>query len=1128
MPQPGLSPYQTGYPVETDRTRLIGGAADITLKAYHIGDTNRMFGKASVAIEGGYWTIEPVITWADCESGWYYYEDEADGTNIPDDYDPNEWRSFGAGYGYLHNIQICWKLEIVTYEAGKSPKHTFLFTDILTAAWSDLYAAYAFGSLSETTGEWTIRTKFGCVETVTVAEEADWDNFPENARQEGMRLTSALFDDEAEAAYATGTLIVNGSSYTFEPTFAAAPMSAQANVLIEKQYPTIWYPNQDVPWRGTYGTIQVYWPAGSAASSYPARLVGSCELGTTEGKFHTGDSALKLWAKWDGTYTPSDAGTYECYAQVSGAEVSFYCCNYVNVPDEGFAYLEWVSPPYSYQFVGEVVYMGDADASGITPEFRNISSPYVGEELTWEGTTSPIYTGGGNWSLTGESELGGPLMPNPPWDAYADNDGNPTDEYEDAYLDGTYGYYGVDETSIQAWNPPYFALELTNPLDFGGYADQTRVMILHPRAKDVLTIAVNETVAVDDFSELYPAVAEGWRGTLCTVAAEPGGGIRVSDVQAGAYIYREFDYDADNHVWMPGHRYMKVDFEAFDAETEAPVETTVGIRFIGVGDEDLWQRTYTHLLRDEYFDLCRPDDLSTPNPDLNQSVLDQMQPFNTADFGGVLSDLSWSFGPGWVSALHIRGLTEGVEYVMNEVQSIQLRLDKESPGNALADDAISNALVAREYDGERLVGRKWNSPDHDKYYVNRILAFTVNGRTSFESGSVRRDLEYIAAELWDTQDNLSILGISNGGNQWPADQFSGLTITDLIPYDSDWWDAGEGRWTDERVLFCPETTPAFWLVDGIESGASITLSARPLYDWITAGVWYGDGNDTAVDVMTFRFKLIVGGNRIHGILWEGDETAEEVEEDEDFDFSLDNPAVNDETSELGTLVTAYQLEPSSTMTWETQEQEITISRANVWNRIAWYIAAAEEEGVAGPLAICHSKMTGRTYLVHDGTAAKLVIWDFEASTPTVRSAPMTTDSGYGISAVGDRAESVRVVYDSSGTIYRQDTTDEGITWGSAVSICAGAFPQLSYNMDDNVELLGYINAGYACVRRKLGDGSYGSEIQVAAVADGDLATIVQRPGSRDGAAVMVIKAAADGSLTRYLSTDSGKAWAVDE
>jgi hypothetical protein len=96
-----------------------------------------------------------------------------------------------------------------------------------------------------------------------------------------------------------------------------------------------------------------------------------------------------------------------------------------------------------------------------------------------------------------------------------------------------------------------------------------------------------------------------------------------------------------------------------------------------------------------------------------------------------------------------------------------------------------------------------------------------------------------------------------------------------------------------------------------------------------------------------------------------------------------------------------------------------------------------------------------------------------------------------------------------------------------MSIVSGAAnPQIGYSALDNAEMVSYIRNGYACVIRKLGDGAYGPEIQVAQAGTASIAAIAPIADSREHLWIMALSAA-DGTVSRYHSGDSGKTWSLD-
>lgn len=195
-----------------------------------------------------------------------------------------------------------------------------------------------------------------------------------------------------------------------------------------------------------------------------------------------------------------------------------------------------------------------------------------------------------------------------------------------------------------------------------------------------------------------------------------------------------------------------------------------------------------------------------------------------------------------------------------------------------------------------------------------------------------------------------------------------------------------------------------------------------------------------------------------------------------------------------------------------------------------FVGVLADVALQSALAVVQSKRTGRTYLADNAlTGVMLRIYDHTTSAHTAerRVTAAASATGVGISYIDGRTDSIAVYYDESGTIKRVSSTDEGRTWGAAVSIATGTYPQAAYSPAEQLEMCCYLNASnQVCVKRKLGTGNWGSEIVIAAGTSGDVAAITPLLGERTSAWVVFVKSS--GSIRRYKSTDAGRTWALDE
>lgn len=923
-----LTPYTPGYPVKTGRTRLVGGRADVTLHAYG-ANGKYLVGYSYAAIEGYALSVTPYVTWSAITDGMYYYIRSSDMAVITDIPDTSTWDSTTGANG--HNIQLAWVAEIIVPQAGSvDGKHIFRVQTACTGSASSGY--YRLPASFSASSDWTAVTRYGVKETFQLVEDST--NWPDGAREEGMKYLSATFIDVADASYTEGALTFNGEAYTISPDFGGGdPLEGGCQLglySLDTDGITIWDPNDTYNPGGTISKVIVT-PVPPDPDDYTKRLCGTGSIGSSEMPMYLprlgDDSDFKtysLWDRYDGAFASSDAGDYQCELTAKGKTVSWYACGKSN-RHVGGGTLTYTRLNWAYRLNVDVVRMDGTAIVGIDPEFVDHSTPVDGLNVGWTGSTSPIRSGGGHWKLEGTSERvsgGSPiaLVPNPPYATFAartaDIDGNPTNNDSDAYN----GYFERDE-DWSNWHIGPF--ELTNPTDFGLYGDQTRVLLKYPRSGHSLTVAI-DTCTIDGFT------AANWTGHGCTVTAHVGGGIDVTDVTPGAYITRT----RDPAIHAPAQRYWHIAYTSDSAL--APSLKIEGTGYDGAGNPVPWTKTYTHRLRDVYYDTCRPDEAL--GNDNEQSYIYQAQPEHE---DGENSIISWGWGIGLFSEIRIANLEAGEDYTFTALQATKLTTDKDSIALGAAHQL--NLLTAREYSPLRLLGTKTALPDDDRYEVERILQCSVNGRIGFESGAIYQATVH-TGETTVTRTNLAVQGIDDGTNRWPGDELGSVGVTDELPWDDNWFDpelGAAGEYTDESALYCAEIAPAWFLVDGaVRSDGKIYV--RPVFDQVSCGPHFGTGANVHTDAQPDCIELfatIYVGNRIHGVLWRDRETAEETEADETFDFTVDNPANGLATSQIGSFFTPYQLSPS-TVEFETVSQEVTMTRHNTWTRLCMFIEAA--------------------------------------------------------------------------------------------------------------------------------------------------------------------------------------------
>lgn len=186
-------------------------------------------------------------------------------------------------------------------------------------------------------------------------------------------------------------------------------------------------------------------------------------------------------------------------------------------------------------------------------------------------------------------------------------------------------------------------------------------------------------------------------------------------------------------------------------------------------------------------------------------------------------------------------------------------------------------------------------------------------------------------------------------------------------------------------------------------------------------------------------------------------------------------------------------------------------------------------GEGAQIAVAKSAAAGATYVVMgraDDIVVKVYSFDTLAATDPRTIVDDPCEHGVGCCVVPDKVESLVVVFDSSGSVLRTASVDQGRTWSEPVSIATGSYPQIGYAPADLTEMCSYISGGKVYVTRKCGPtATWGTPIEVTE-SDDQPAPITPVAGKRGKWVMLVAKV--DSTIRRYSSSDSGRTWALDE
>lgn len=997
--------------------------------------------------------------------------------------------------------------------------------------------------------DWEVEcsVRMDSVEVVTIQQDDNdaggfvWE---EVQNKSGMGTTNAAFADLSHVpgiGYTADGLNINGKTANYYQNFEVGFTSAiELSLLcgLTGMIPIL-YPYQ-LYWPAEDPYYSAHDPNGIASPSKIA--VCSAKCGTTQGDCHLPTNVPVYQAE-------SIADGFSLLAKAHGGDTAWALTleanGFYGDPAEDVSHagstIVWDDLGQSWQWQGALYAMDGAPVTGIgTPVFRDYAT---GQQ--WSGAVSPVLVRSGIWGLSplyiGESAVFTPK--NSDW-----------------------------SEAGKAWGrnePGYVShgLRLLNPALFNGGEDDTRCLIQYPRDKEVYSWALND-VTIDHLAVKSPTDdgLDGWTGINCTLAVV-GGKLVATGVGADASIYRADFYTPDaghpaDDLWhpkhWPAHRFARilcdVTVEAGGASADwagtlrvtrrhpndgSTVRTFSTHKDIESGGVDIGAR----------FDTCNPDERS--GADTQQSYIQQCHPVQNlligteADNHSVPDEAvpSEAWGIGCFDKVEILGLTAGNKYTFDllggvyvaETLGKRIYVEREcktpvTTGGEYKDDVEGQGQFFGGYQQVTFGLEPDSSPDAcHKLYYDRQGVFVVNGKYGAEIASRYRWISANFETFTDT--NIALSDSLGKGAFWPADDYSAWTLTRIADlFDSGWWDGT--KYTTEDVLFAPDVCPTFWLCDlkggSYGSGANVRdgsepLYARPLYDFIQCGNWFGDGTggETRAGHNTYRFIVKCRG-RLHGLDWKNN-----LPPDEQGETGFPVVYASADGAD-GVLTDPVGYSQGYTYKSPAEARYPAIVECSPVRNRSWYRVCSDSVAqTTKPMGIVSSVRTGRTYSVLDIDGV-LMLRIFDAHHPQYadRAIGVTVDSGGGIGIRQDRKDALRFVYEVSGDTLLIESTDEGKNWSSPVSVVASAtYPQIAYNPVDGVEMVSYIRAGNACVKRNMGAGTWGAEIVVAAASADASAPLVPITDSRAGVWVCMVKNGS-GDIDRYVSTDSGKTWAI--
>ena len=1089
---PSTSTYNTNGKVETGRSRNPGYWCRLHCQS-SVQTTGAAWGWGHASIPLGISMI-PVLTWADYASGVQEIIGIGGGATYSDSNveASKTWGTSAAwevgknnasDYPNLHAKSYRYLLTWNGYTDADGKYHQpYYLTAGHDAEWHNgmtdfpIFPIVGYVFVSGWTLDADIEALFRIpsVETVEIQQLLEdevphsW-SFPTGSGDSGMGTTEAEFVDIAnlpeDLTFVAGS--VNGSDFTQNvSTWSDWTFDRYREIQISG---------------GVSDTIGVWYPydTSGGGSSSVGGLIGSV-LTFFEGSIGTTETQAMLPRNYSAYGEASGGYRWDASATGGDTDASLKYTGNGCTSGTGEIKCVWSDLGIAYVFDGEVMFMGDTADVTPSPEFIDLSDApdnldFVTKGTTWSGETSPMIQYSGEWVLT---------MTKP--NNAAMTGSSPDDVPE---------YVSPGRWEMKDPSPTQFQCKLTNPLDYNANVDN-RVLLDYPRNALALQWTANNDIEVADFS------GGEWHGHNCNVAVV-GSTLEVTGVIAGAYIYRSgIHFTDDTPLHWTASRFNKLSVSCNLEASPYTASDFAGMLKIGGVFPDM---TYRHCFKDgsDYrFDLCYSDGGS--GLDDTQSYIDQANPFQT---GGESGSLSWSWGASPYTTVTIGELTAGVKYVFSSLK-----------GEHKNDTSIT-LDISREFNAKKFAGYTDLLDDDGptQHYLERSAIMNMEGRYGFEATGIHRWIS--PHTLYEYRENFDLkeVFLDTYARKQPRDDNGNYEWTNVIGlFDSAWWDSDESRYTDERTLFAVDVCPMWFAEEAVSIGS---IYARPIYDILKAGAWYGDGiagpTDTRTHYMTIPFKKVLRG-RVCGILYgEGGITPDEsalTHYDVDFvDGSGTDSLSTDDTGFVRSL-NLVNLANSAAFGY-------TFSIDNrKWTRIVGSFVP-----INGTMAIDSLDYLSRVYAAYEDTTGKLVVRIYEKDKPHYTSRPSTIAVDSAGIFVHPRSGSLIVAYDVSGTVYRRESTDEARTWGAAVSITSGSYPQARYSAVTGVELLTYIDGGNACCRRKLGTGGWGAEIVIASSASDSPAPITRIDDSKNGVWVVMVKASS-GTISRYISNDDGQTW----
>jgi hypothetical protein len=784
--------------------------------------------------------------------------------------------------------------------------------------------------------------------------------------------------------------------------------------------------------------------------------------------------------------------------------------------------------PVAYQYAGEIRNV-NGELLSPAPVLKDMLSG-----KTWTGGgSSPIFRYAGSWTMNAFRgvrgyNLGDTLL----------NDGNgiALDNYS---CNTPADYYS-------AASPPYwhredprpageYNIQLDNPEDYVDPDDVEyvrQVFLQYPRDREALTVDLSTvTHHVDTFET-------GWQGENCTVSVQ-GDGLHVTNVQAGARIYKTFN---PRERW-PAHRWISVEASVSDG-TFAPklriddkglswgtINDPYGWLGFGPTNDDKEWTYWRQSVDGRYFcDAYCPDTTRGDGIDTVRSIAEQAYQLYQ----------SWSWGIGSYGIIEFSQLDVGASYIFSRLSASPSMTTSEDPLIKYGSGDVYLDLFSQVQNDFVICGDE----NEKTRFIQRILAIGTDSRNWFEAGA-RKELFVDLSVVPPERRNFTMADYVSKAAFHPEDLTTVLSVSSsLLDWDPAWWDAVAENYTTEDALFCRNKMPARYLNQYVRelgnahlrSRQSGVIYARPYYVTVRVHRHYGDGVGTVNDgPLKFYFAKTLHG-RINGSLWKNGKVPHDINQPS-FSLDIESAARSETVASNGTG--NYESGPHTNpalLDFGHQEISTTVDEgATIYaathpnlRQMGWLRICLYDVADVGNIDLLIDRFTGMGAIayVQGGVLFARRTYNYGKSFfPPIEISRSGTPRRPSLFRAPDARSIWGVAWDDGTNVLRTYTTDAWTTLSEVTTMLAGAtLVRTKVHPLTGVMLVAGWKEGNIIVARSL---DYGKTI-----SDGPIAAIAGMPEEAFGLDVApdarstwcIVAKNSGGEHVTYWSTDNGLTW----